>query len=253
MLATCVTLCGGQTPEVPPYEGTSHGLNGWSQNPDVGSADPVIGYKRSTDGGATFPSTHSTGDTSFGTAGRLKDGTLIDVAFIPISIASTTKVNLRVKKSSNNGVSWTPIDSTLTTTSGWTWGGMNRGLRVNQGMITDAAGNLYISYYTKYTGDLGMRVETAISRDGGVTWTRFGPIITSSATQQYNEASISWAPTGEMVAVVTQDEVIPAGAARKHLKLITARSPQGQVWTGHKVLPISYDPGGSTQRSPESE
>jgi hypothetical protein len=218
-------------------------MNGWSQNPDVGSADPVIGYKRSTDNGTTFPGAHQTGDTSFGTAGRLPNGTLIDVAFIPISVASTTKVNLRVKRSSDNGVSWVPIASTLTTTSGFTWGGMNRGLRVNQGMITDAAGNLYISYYTKYTGDLGTRVETAVSRDGGVTWTRFGPIITSSATQQYDEAGISWAPTGEMVAVVTQDEVVPVGSARKHIKLITARSPQGQVWTGHKVLPISYDAG----------
>lgn len=216
---------------------------GWSQNPDVGSADPVIGYKRSTDNGNTFPGAHQTGDTSFGTAGRRKDGTLIDVAFIPVSIASTTKVNLRVKTSSDNGVTWVPIASTLTTTSGFTWGGMNRGLRVNQGMITDAAGNLYLSYYTKYTGDLGTRVETAVSRDGGVTWTRFGPIITSSATQQYDEAGISWAPNGEMVAVVTQDEVVPAGSARKHIKLITARSPQGQTWTGHKVLPISYDPG----------
>ena len=215
----------------------------WSKNPDVGSADPVIGRKRSTDGGQTFPTGYSTGDTSFSTTTRLKDGSLLDVAFIPVSVASTTSVNLRVKKSTNDGVSWTPVASTLTTTSGLTWGGMNRGLRVNQGMISDAAGNLYLSYYTRYTGDPGTRTEVAISRDKGVTWTRYGPIIQSSATQQYNEAGIAWAPNGEMVAVVTQDEVVPAGSSRKHIKLITARSANGQTWTGHKVLPISYDPG----------
>jgi hypothetical protein len=217
----------------------------WSQNQDVGSADPVVGYKRSTDGGATFPVDHSTGDTGFGTSTRLKDGTLIDVAFIPISIASPTQVNLRVKKSSaaDNGANWTPVTSTLTTTSGFTWGGMNRGLRINQGMLTDAAGNLYLSYYTRYSGDLGTRVETAISRDSGVTWTRFGPIIQSSSTQQYNEAALSWAPNGEMVAVVTQDEVAPGASSRKHIKLITARSQEGRAWTGHTVLPISYDAG----------
>ena len=215
----------------------------WSKNPDVGSADPVIGYKRSTDGGQTFPTGYTTTDSSFTTVGRARDGALIDVAFIPVAIASTTKVNLRVKRSTDNGASWTPIASTLTTTSGWTWGGMNRGLRVNQGMISDAAGNLYLSYYTRYTGDLGTRTEVAISRDNGVTWTRHGPIIQSSATQQYNEAGISWAPNGEMVAVVTQDEVAPGATARKHLKLITARSANGQTWTGHKVLPISYDAG----------
>jgi len=110
-------------------------------------------------------------------------------------------------------------------------------------MISDAAGNLYISYYTRYTGDLGTRTEVAISRDNGVTWTRHGPIIQSSATQQYDEAGIAWAPNGEMVAVVTQDEVVPAGSARKHVKLITARSTDGQTWTGHKVLPISYGAG----------
>jgi len=215
----------------------------WSKNPDVGSADPVIGYKRSTDGGQTFPTGYSTGDTSFSTVGRAKDGALVDVAFIPVAIANSTTVNLRVKRSTDNGVSWTPIASTFTTTSGWTWGGMNRGLRVNSGMITDGAGNLYFSYYTRYSGDPGTRTEVAISRDNGATWTRHGPIIQSSPTQQYDEAGISWAPNGEMVAVVTQDEIVPAGAARKHLKLITARSANGQTWTGHKVLPIAYDPG----------
>jgi hypothetical protein len=219
-------------------------LYGWSKNPDVGSADPVIGVKRSTDGGQTFPATHTTGDTSFTTTTRLADSSLLDVAFIPLSVANSTTVNLRVKKSTNDGVTWTPVSSTLTTTSGWTFSsGFNRGLRVNQGIIRNGAGDLFLSYYTRYTGDPGTRTEVAVSHDNGVTWTRLGPIIQSSSTQQYNEAGISWAPNGEMVAVVTQDEVVAAGSARKHVKLITARSANGQTWTGHKVLPIAYDTG----------
>jgi hypothetical protein len=218
-------------------------MYGWSMNPDVGSADPVIGYKRSADGGQSFPAAHSTGDSSFATTTRLADGSLLDVGFIPVSIADADTVNLRVKRSVNDGVSWTPVASTLSTNSGWTWGAFNRGLRVNPGMIRNGAGELFISFYTRYTGDPGTRTEIARSRDNGVTWQRLGPVIQSSATQQYNEAGISWAPNGEMVAVVTQDEVAPGSTARKHVKLITARSADGRTWTGHEVLPISYDTG----------
>ena len=218
-------------------------LYAWVRNDDVGSAGPTTGLKRSTDGGQTFSPGFTQTDSSFATAARVRDGSIVDVAFIPESIANSTTVNMRVKRSTDDGVTWIRVPSTFATNSGFTWGGMNRGLRVNPGMIQDGAGNLYISYYTRYTGDVGTRTEVAISRDLGRTWQRHGPIITASNGQQYDEAGIAWAPTGEMVAVVTQDEIVSAGSPRKHIKLITARSTNGAQWTGHKVLPLSFSPG----------
>jgi hypothetical protein len=215
----------------------------WIKNDDVGSAGPTTGLKRSTNGGQTFSAGFVQQDSSFATAARIADGSILDVAFIPESIANSTTVNLRVKRSTDNGVTWTRVPSTFTTNAGFTWGGMNRGLRVNAGMVQDGSGNLYVSYYTRYTGDVGTRSEVAIGRDNGVTWHRHGPIITASNGQQYDEVGLSWAPNGELVAVVTQDEIVPAGSPRKHLKLITARSTNGSQWTGHKVLPLSFSPG----------
>lgn len=224
----------------------------WSRNPDTGSANPVTGLKRSTDGGQTFPAGFAGQDSSFATTAKLQDGSLLDVAFIPLSVANSTTVNLRVKRSTNNGVSWQASPSTFTTNSGFTFfPGFDRGLRVNAGLLQDGSGNLYFSYYTRYNGDYGMRAEVAISRDNGASWQRHGPIITSSPTQQYNEVGLSWAPNGEMVAVITQDEVLPAGeTARKHLKLVTARSANGSTWIGHTVLPIAFSSGYSFRPGP---
>jgi len=111
----------------------------WSTNDDVGSAGPTTKYRRSADGGQTFPGTVTQSDTSFQAATRLPSGALIDVGFIPISLVDADTVNLRVKRSTDNGISWVPVASTLSLNSGWQFGGMNRGLRVNPNILVDSA------------------------------------------------------------------------------------------------------------------
>jgi hypothetical protein len=233
----------------------------WTTNDDVGSAGPTTRYKRSTDGGQTFPAGAGTAsDTSFGTVARLKSGGLIDVGFIPISVADSDTVNLRVKRSSDNGATWTPISSTLSLNSGWHFSTFNRGLRVNPNILVDTAGHLYLTYYTTLQGESGNRVEMATSTNDGVTWTRLAPIKQPTSTLQYNETGVTWAKpasagaTPEMVAVITEDELVPGTTWRRTVKLITARSSDlGHTWTGQRALPISFDAGYSIRPGPDGQ
>lgn len=232
----------------------------WSTNDDVGSAGPTTKYRRSADGGQTFPGTVTQTDTSFQTATRLPSGALIDVGFIPYSQVDADTVSLRVKRSTDNGISWNPVASTLSLNSGWTFGGMNRGLRVNPNILIDSAGALYLTYYTTLSGESGNRVEMAKSTDEGVTWQRLAPIKQPTSTLHYNETSVTWAKpsspgaTPEMVAVITEDEKVAAGAARKQVRLITARSADlGRTWYGQRPLPITFDPGYSIRPGPDGK
>ena len=232
----------------------------WSTNDDVGSAGPTTQYKRSTDGGQTFPSAPTTSDSSFDAVARLNSGDLIDVAFIPNGLVDADTVSLRVKRSSDNGVSWTAVSSTLSLNSGWQFGSFDRGLRVNPNILVDTAGNLYLTYYTVFKGDTGDRVEMAVSSNEGATWQRLAPIKQPTSTLQYNEASVTWAnpsspgATPEMVAVITEDEIAPGSTWRKTVKLITARSADlGHTWFGQRALPISFDDGYSFRPGPDGQ
>jgi hypothetical protein len=214
----------------------------WVTNEDVGSAGPNTMMMRSIDGGTTFGPAQAT-ESSFYALTRLSDGDILDVAFLPRSIAADRRtVSMRVTRSSDNGVTWTPQTSTFVLPYAVT-ASFDRGLRVNPNVLVDANGWLYISYYTRFEGDSGNRAEIAVSKDEGVTWQRQGPIITSSTTQQYNEVGLSWTPSGDMMAVVTQDEV-GTFSWRHTIKLITARSTnKGAQWGSYRVLPITRDPG----------
>lgn len=222
----------------------------WATNEDEATAEPRTGVKRSTDGGRTFPSAHQTFDTSFHAAARMRGGDLIDVGFIPLRRIDATTVELRVKRSSDNGASWRAMPSRLHLTGGKQWNTTSKWpLRVNANILVDDEGVLYLSYYAALAGDSGHRVEVAVSRDEGTTWERHGT-IKQPTTLQYTEAAISWAKpetagaTPEIVAAITEDEKVPAGCPRAPTKLITARSKDlGKTWYGQRALPISYDPG----------
>ena len=232
-------------------------LYSWSKNEDVGTAAPNTGYLRSTDGGQTFPGTPQQSDTSFYATTRLKSGDLIDVAFIPSAKLNATTVSLRVKRSSDDGATWTPVTSTLSLNSGWQFGGISNGLRINPNILVDPDDNLYLTYYTVLSGETGERVEMAKSSDEGATWQRLAPIKQPSSTEQYNETGITWAnptsagATPEMVTVITEDDIDSPGW-RHTSKLITARSSDlGKTWHGQRALPISFDPGYSLRPGPD--
>lgn len=211
----------------------------WVSNEDTGSAGPDTMVMRSTDGGATFGAPRAA-ESSFYALTRLPDGHLLDVAFIPRSIAADRRtVSMRVTESPDNGSTW--VAKTSTFVLPYRIPAFDRGLRVNPDIVTDAHGWLYLSYYTAFEGDSGQRAEIAVSKDGGATWQRRGPIITASSTQQYNEVGLSRTPNGQMMAVISQGQTDNPGY-RHHLKLVTARSgDDGATWGGYRVLPIARD------------
>ena len=189
-------------------------------------------------------------ESSFYALTRLPNGHILDVAFIPRGIAADRRtVSMRVTESADNGATWTAKASRFVLP--YRIPSFDRGLRVNPNILTDARGWLYLSYYTRFEGDSGHRAEIAGSKDGGATWQRRGPIITASATQQYDEVGLSWAPDGQMMAVVSQGQTANPGY-RHHLKLVTARSGDGGArWGGHRVLPIARDPGYDYRPGPD--
>lgn len=217
-------------------------LMSWQRNEDVAAADSQRTQVFSFDSGYTFPSGHTPGISGF--FRKLRDGNLFGVEFIPAKVIDSHRVQLQQRRSSDGGRSWRDEHATFTTDKTLDPARFNRGIRVHRDILEDAQGNLLLTYYTANLGESAGSTELAISKDNGRSWNRLSTIFPPQGTRSFNEAGVSWASNGDLVAVV-----------RSHLgsalsRLYTARSSdQGRTWSTAVPVAIttaSGDPAPTT-------
>ena len=205
-------------------------LLSWQANEDVAAANSERTLIRSVDRGYSFPSGHAEGISGF--YRKLRDGDILGVEFIPAKVIDSHRVMLLQKRSKDGGRTWKSEYATFTTDKTFNSAAFNRGIRVHRDILEDPEGNLLLTYYTAYQGESAGTAELAISRDKGRSWQRYATIFPPMGNRSFNEAGITWAVNGELVAV-----------SRSHVgstlsQMYTARSSdRGKTWS--TAVPVS--------------
>lgn len=148
-------------------------------NPSVATADSVNRTVFSSNGGQTIDRSTNTPWTAMNYT-RLADGRLISVAFIPTNDSCPEKnadgsttfrpVKLQVFTSSDLGKTWTESTAPVTAPDGVQFG-MNRGMRVNRGVMQLPDGTILVGAYTNFGPDTNpTRTILLQSTDGGKTF-----------------------------------------------------------------------------------
>ncbi|MPZ95052.1 MAG: hypothetical protein GEU96_09090 [Propionibacteriales bacterium] len=172
----------------------------WQSNEDVAQVDNLASMIHSHDGGFTFPSGIDQ-DSGSGFYGKLRDGDLLGVEFIPERVVDEHTVELITRRSKDGGKTWKRQLATFTTDKTFDPTKFNRGVRVHRDIFYANDGSLLLTYYTSYPEDPGYRTELARSTDNGRTWKRFATVATFTDGRWMGESGIAYAANGELVAV----------------------------------------------------
>ncbi|MCW3818893.1 glycoside hydrolase [Micromonospora sp. DR5-3] len=192
-------------------------------NPDVGTADSVNNVSVSVDSGKSFLTTKPDRPEMALNFGRLQDGILIAIDFIPEwADDSHTAVNIITRHSHDGGESWQIRKGLFRPPAGEEFGGMNRGLRVHRRPIVLLDGTIMVPAYTSYKSDKGRGASVILeSKDGGESWIQRSRIPASLTT---NEVGWSYGTDGRLVAALRTGEVPP--------RLVTSYSDDdGRTWS----------------------
>lgn len=194
-------------------------------NADVGSADTDTNWSVSVDSGKSFLTTERHRLESVLNFGRLHDGTLISIDFIPEWADSAhTAVNIITRHSQDGGASWQARKGLFRPPT--PFGGMNRGLRVHRQPIVLPDGTIMVPAYTVYAGDSRWVSVILQSTDGGESWTQRSRI---PATLTVNEVGWAYTVDGNLVAALRTGQVPP--------RLVTSSSADdGKTWSPVKPL-----------------
>ena len=146
---------------------------GSQANPDVGSAESINNLALSEDSGKTFLDVRRDNPFSALNMGRLRDGTLLSIEFIPEwTDASHKTTDLKIWSSTDDGKTWGLTKGTFTPPPGRTMGPMSNGLRVHRRVIELADGTIMVPAYTAFKETLpGWTSIVLQSTDKGKTWT----------------------------------------------------------------------------------
>lgn len=212
----------------------------WGSNEDVASAASVVSMVNSYDGGFTFPSglTQSSGS---GWYLKLRDGSILNVEFIPDSVVDTHTAKLVTRRSTDGGRTWRKELATFTTDGTFNPAKFDRGIRVHRDIFYAQDGALLMTYYTSYVGDPLFRSELARSTDNGRTWRRYATIATQTDNRSMGETGVARAANGDLVAV----HRTALGATSTTDWLYSNRSSDdGRTWTTPKPLEVTTASGG---------
>jgi hypothetical protein len=197
-------------------------------NPDVGAADTINNVSWSVDSGKSFLNTERDRPELALNFGRLNDGTLIAIDFIPEwADDSHTAVNILTRHSQDGGKSWQVRRGLFKPPAGQEFGGMNRGLRIWRRPIVLQDGTIMVPAYTVYKADKGLWASLILeSKDGGESWTQRSRI---PASLTVNEVGWSYTTDGRMVAALRTGQNPPM--------LVTSFSDDdGKTWSPVKPL-----------------
>ncbi len=196
-------------------------------NPDVGSAASINNMALSEDSGKKFLETQRDYPLQALNMGRLRDGTLMSIDFIPEwTDASHKTTDLKIWKSTDNGKTWDPSRGTFTPSPGRTIGPMSNGLRVHRRVIELADGTIMVPAYTNFTETMPSTTSIILqSTDKGKTWTMRSEIkAPGSGTPQRpgtNEVGWTYTADGRLMAVLREVE-LPQGEGEGALAYLWA-------------------------------
>ncbi len=216
---------------------------GSQANPDVGSAASINNMAFSNDSGKTFLDVRRDYPFSALNMGRLRDGTLMSIEFIPVwTDASHRTTDLKIWKSTDNGQTWKHTLGTFTPPPGRTIGPMSNGLRVHRRVIELADGTIMVPAYTAFKETLpGWTSIILQSTDQGTSWTMRSEIpAPGSGTPQRpgtNEVGWTYTADGRMIAVLRETE-LPQGEGEGALAYLLASysDDDGKTWTDAKPI-----------------
>lgn len=212
-------------------------------NPDVGSAASINNMAFSEDSGKMFLDVRRNYPLQALNMGRLRDGTLISIDFIPEwTDAGHKTTDLKVWKSADNGKTWDFSKGTFTPTPGRSIGPMSNGLRVHRRVIELADGTIMVPAYTYFRETASVASSIILqSTDKGKTWTMRSEIpAPGSGTPQRpgtNEVGWTYTADGRLIAVLRAIEQ-PQGEGQGTLAYLWAAysDDDGLTWTDAKPI-----------------
>ncbi|WP_152366114.1 sialidase family protein [Microlunatus speluncae] len=212
-------------------------------NPDVGSAASINNMAVSEDSGKKFLEAQRDYPLQALNMGRLRDGSLISIDFIPEwTDASHKTTDLKIWKSTDNGRTWDPSRGIFTPSPGRTIGPMSNGLRVHRRVIELADGTIMVPAYTNFAETRSTTTSIILqSTDRGKTWTMRSEIkAPGSGTPQRpgtNEVGWTYTADGRLMAVLREVE-LPQGEGEGALAFLWAAysDDDGQTWTDAKPI-----------------
>lgn len=206
-----------------------------SQNPDDPAAPLMGAFLVSDDLGATFEPIVGQPPALGTNIARLRDGTMIDVSFKATAVDGAS-AELAVRRSTDDGLTWTEESATLTTAA------PIGGIRMHRDIFELGGGSLRMGAYIAYAGGEGYGADLLASDDRGATWTAV-TIAPASATKDFNETTVAQVADGSLLAI--SRTAVASGTGN----LAVARSDDlGATWSTPTDLQISIGGGAEGAR-----